>query len=159
MTDKDASTPWLGKCAAFLLLVPVVLLLLPLLAVRGLIHVAYSAILHGLAWMRFRRFVVFVYSDSPKWKDHVETRILPALPAGAVVINRSHPWSARSLAGRAFRHFGGEREHCPLGMVIDRGTLVRRFRFYTPYLSARKGDDASLLATYAAFVDAAQHGR
>jgi len=159
MPNKDNSTTWINKWIAFLLLAPIVLLLLPVLAARGLVHLAYSATLHGLVWVRFERFVVFVYSDSPKWKDHVESHILPALPAGAMVINRSCPWSASSLAGRVFRHFGGQREYSPIGMVIDRGALVRRFRFYTPYLSARKGDDAPLLTTYADFVDAAKRGR
>jgi hypothetical protein len=107
-----------------------------------------------MAWARHGRFVLFVYSDSPKWKEHVETHVVPALPAGAVVINRSHPWRKHSLAGRAYRHFGGQHEYCPIGIVIDRGRPARRFRFFTPYLSARRGDDAALLSTYAAFTDA-----
>ena len=145
---------------AALVLVPVVLLLLvPLLAVRGLAHLSLSVVLHGVAWIRHKRFVLFVYSDSPKWKEHVETHILPALPAGAVVINRSRPWRRNSLAGRSYRHFGGQQEYCPIGIVIDRGKPVRRFRFFTPYMSARKGDDDALLSTYAAFMDTAQRAR
>ena len=158
MTDNKKAQGWLGKYVAALVLVPVVLLLLPALAIRGLAYLAYSAVLHGAAWLRHGRFVAYVYSDSPKWKDHVETHVLPALPADAIVINRSRPWRKRSLAGRAYRHFGGEHEYCPIGIVIERGKRVRRFRFFTPYLSAMKGDDAALLSTYAAFMAAVQRG-
>ena len=45
-------------------------------------------------WIRHGRkgkFILFVYSDSSNWKDHIETKILPRIEACSVILN----WSKR----------------------------------------------------------------
>ena len=45
-------------------------------------------------WVRHGRkgkVILFVYSDSSNWKDHVEEKILPRLAACSVILN----WSKR----------------------------------------------------------------
>lgn len=138
------------------LVLPIAVLLLPIALVRGAARGAYAATLYGRVWSRHARWVVFVTSDSPKWKDHVETEILPRLPAGAVVINRSKPWSPASLEGRVFRHFGGAHDYCPIGLVFERGRRVRAFRFFDAFGRARQGDASVLQETQAAFEAAAR---
>lgn len=132
---------------------------LPLLLVHVLVWLFRSAALHLAVWLRHRKLVVFVYSDSPKWKQHVEKNILPGLPAGSVVINRSYPWSKGSLAGRMFRYFGGRHEYCPIGIVAERWRTVRVFRFFRSFQEAHHGDLSSLQRVQASFLGAAQDGR
>ena len=103
------------------------------------------AMLYALAWGwwigRARRRVLFVYSDSPNWKAHVETSILPRLPANAVVLNWSHraTWPALDPSAMLFRGFAGERELNPIGLVFERFAVVARYRFWQPFRDARHG--------------------
>ena len=69
--------------------------------------------LYALVWLwwigRARRRVLFVYSDSPNWKEYLEANILPKLPANTVVLNWSNraQWPKFSLPVRLFRCFRG----------------------------------------------------
>lgn len=121
-----------------------------------------TASLYLRIWTRRPTWVPLVYLDSPKWKEDVESRILPRLPADAVVLNRSSgPTSPkRSLAAQAYRHFGGSRAHCPIGLVFVRGARVRCFRFHAPYREAVDGDRSSLERVRDAFLAATReaHG-
>lgn len=139
------------------LVLPIALLLLPIALVRGVLRGLHAATLYARVWSRHARWIVFVTSDSPKWKEHVETRILPLLPAGAVVVNRSKPWSKASLEGRVFRHFGGQHDYCPIGLVFERGKRVRTFRFFRAFQQAHQGDASALEDTQAAFEAAVGH--
>jgi hypothetical protein len=140
------------------LLVALPVVLLALLFLLMLTHTLYrgcvSLVLQWRVWAMHRAWVVWVYLDSPKWKDYVESEILPALPAGSAVINRSAPWQPDSLAGRVYRHFGGEYEFCPIGIVFRRGEWVTCFRFFQPFQKAKRGDRSSLDAMRADFVAA-----
>lgn len=139
-----------------LLALPILLLVLALLLamVRMLYHACVSLALQWRIWATHRAWVVWVYSDSLKWKAYIESEILPALPAGSAVINRSAPWRPDSLAGRAYRHFGGDHEFCPIGIVFRRGKGAACFRFFQPFQQARHGDTSSLEATRMQFLAA-----
>ena len=150
---------WFGEYVAPWIALPIFLLLLPLLLLRGLAHISVSVALQLLVWVRHSTWVIFVYSDSPKWKDHVESQILPALPAGSVILNRSAPWPKSSLAGRVYRHFGGHHEFCPIGIVFYRWRWVQCFRFFRPFQNAKHGDVSSLNSVQAAFAAAVHNGR
>ena len=139
--------------------VPVLLLVFPLLIVRALAHFLWSALLCSAVWARHAKWVLFVYSDSNKWKEHVETEILPGLYSDAVVINRSRPWVQASLAGRIFRHFGGQRDFCPIGIVVERWRPVRVFRLFKPFQEAKQGDSSALNNVQAALLAATRGGR
>jgi len=77
---------------------------------------------------------VLVYSDSPHWKAHIETQVLPRVASRVVTVN----WSSRAawrnskpLEVQMFEHWGG------IARVQSDGD--RR-------ASAREGSDHSLLA-------------
>jgi hypothetical protein len=99
-------------------------------------------VLYALVWFWWigwaRQRVLFVYSDSPHWKEHVEANILPRLPASTVVLNWSHRarWSTFSLSVVLFRCFAGEQEFNPIGLVFKRGDVVERYRFWQPFRDA-----------------------
>jgi len=150
---------WIGRFVTPWIVIPVFLLLLPPLLVRALGRLTWSALLGGAAWTQHAKLVVFVYSDSPKWKEHVESHILPGLPSDAVIINRSQPWDKTSLAGRIFRHFGGHYEFCPIGIVVERWRPIRLFRLFKPFQEARHGDHSALDNVQVELLAATQSGR
>ena len=107
-------------------------------------------VLYSLAWAWWigwdRRRVLFVYSDSPNWKEYVEARILPNLPANTVVLN----WSRRASWPRVdpsvilFNGFAGEREFNPIGLVFERFHVVGEYRFWQPFRDAKHGRSVPL---------------
>ena len=134
---------------------------LPLIAGLVVLVVVVRAVqvasLYAVVWTFWigcaPRRVLFVYSDSPNWKEHVETRILPGLPANAVVLN----WSGRarwrlSLPVLLFRCFAGQREFNPIGLVFERLSPVERYRFWQPFRDARHGRREALELLEARFL-------
>jgi hypothetical protein len=108
-----------------------------------------------VAWAPRGRRVLFVYSDSPVWGEYIRARMLPRLPANAVVLNWSErsTWRTASLAVWAFRHYGGRREFNPLGLLIPTVGKVRIYRFWRPFREFKHGKPESLVALEARFFD------
>src|ERR1051325_7532600 len=81
--------PWRLGLILFLLVavLPIVLLALAAYGVAALL----LQVALWLVWLPFGRRVLFVYSDSPVWQQHIEENILPQLPRRSVVLN----WSQR----------------------------------------------------------------
>ena len=106
--------------------------------------------LYALVWLwwigRARRRVLFVYSDSPNWKEYLEAKIVPKLPANTVVLNWSNraQWQKFSLPVMLFRCFAGEREFNPIGLVFDRFNVVEPYRFWQPFRDAKQGHSEAL---------------
>lgn len=128
----------LSKALISLLLI----ILSPILIISVLLYFLWGAILYLTIWLTSKRqFVVFVYSDSPTWKDYIEREILPYLQNRAVILN----WSERrnwknSLAVLAFRYFGGHRNFNPMGMVFRPFHFVRTYRFFEAFKEFKHGD-------------------
>jgi len=107
-----------------------------------------SACMHVVVWTWWclrGRDILFVYSDSPIWRDYVEQNILPYLGDRAVVLN----WSQRkqwrlSVARLAFHHFGGYRQFNPLAVVFRPFRRTRTFRFWEPFRDFKHGRPAAL---------------
>ncbi|HLO13901.1 MAG TPA: hypothetical protein VK206_03665 [Anaerolineales bacterium] len=93
-------------------------------------------------WLIWRKqFVVFVYSDSPTWKDYIAREILPYLPDRAVILN----WSERkkwknSLASLVFKYFGGYRNFNPIALVFRPFHLVKTYRFFEAFREFKHGN-------------------
>jgi hypothetical protein len=115
----------------------------PLIVVALTLHLLAGFLLHIAAWCWWcsrGRYVLFVYSESPIWHDHIEQHILPRLRDRAVVLNWSHRrrWR-RTLSVLTFRFFGGSREFNPLAVVFRPFKLAREFRFYEPFRQFKHG--------------------
>jgi hypothetical protein len=132
--------------------VVVVVPLVPLLIAVGVIALlafaVASACMHVVVWTWWclrGRDILFVYSDSPIWRDYVEQNILPHLGDRAIVLN----WSQRkqwrlSVARLAFHHFGGYRQFNPLAVVFRPFRRTRTFRFWEPFRDFKHGRPAAL---------------
>ena len=79
-----------------ILLAPLwILVVLPLWIAGGVLFLWLLLMLQMVTvvwWLPRGRRVIFVYSNSPVWREYVEERILPRLPANAAILN----WSERS---------------------------------------------------------------
>jgi hypothetical protein len=148
MTERNRNSG--VKWWAIPLIVLVVALLVPLglllLVLYGLISVVLHAAIWSL-WCLRGRDILFVYSDSPVWRDYIRERMLPHLQQRAVILN----WSERqrwqfSLARVAFHHFGGRKEFNPLAVVFRPFCRTRTFRFWQPFRDWKHGHPEALVA-------------
>ncbi len=122
-----------------------------------------AAILVALLWDITRRWYVrllvrrfraahggkdllIVYTNSPHWKDHIESNWVARWPHRTVTLNRSHPWSRKQPEAALWLAVRGIREHTPLAVVIPRRGKPRVIRFYTAFQEAKHGDDTCLRA-------------
>jgi hypothetical protein len=132
---------------AFLLAVVVLTAPLWLAAVFVMVlgRLVQVSALYAFVWFWWigwaRRRVLFVYSDSPHWKEYLEANILPKLSANTVVLNWSNraKWRKFSVPVMLFRCFAGEREFNPIGLVFERFYVVERYRFWQPFRDAKHG--------------------
>jgi hypothetical protein len=142
---------WLLRFAVFLLALLVFLPLLPILMLGFAI-----AWIRGQAdtWRYRRGFdarfrpkgkkAVFVYSDSPHWKERIESKVLPMISDQAVVLNWSERstlrWKQRPLDVRIFEHWGGSLEFNPVAIVLPAEGPVEVIRFWQAYKDYRHGN-------------------
>ena len=80
-------------------------------------------------WLPKGKDVLYVSSDSPIWREYMETEVFPLVAQRAIVLS----WSARSkwprwsFAVRVFRTFGGGRNFNPM-VVLFRPFGSKDFR-------------------------------
>jgi hypothetical protein len=113
-----------------------------------LLHAAVLAL-----WFPRGRRVLFVYSDSPRWKTYLDEHVVPYLPKTAVVLNWSERarWSRRSLGVWVFCVWRGERDFNPLAIVVRAWPTPRVFRFGSAFDELERGRREPLRAVEAAF--------
>ena len=142
--EPKRKTPWW----LIALIVPVLPFLFVVALLALVCFVLASVCLHLIiwTWWSLRGYdILFVYSDSPMWREHIEQNILPTLGSRAVILN----WSERkqwrpSLATLTFAHFGGPREFNPLAVVFRPFRPTRTFRFWQPFRDFKHGNPESL---------------
>jgi hypothetical protein len=121
---------------------------LPYAVVYLLLYSVWVFCLHVVIWIWWcarGRDVLFVYSESPLWREYIERQLLPILAQRAVILN----WSERSawsfsLGRAAFRHFGGSREFNPMAVVFRPLRRTRTFRFWKPFRELNRGRPQAL---------------
>jgi hypothetical protein len=130
------------NAASKALITLVLISLSPILIFVVLLYFLWGAILCVAIWLTWKnRLVLFVYSDSPTWKDYIEREILPHIKDRAVILN----WSKRrnwknSLAVLAFRYFGGHRNFNPIGIVFRPFRRVKTYRFFEAFKEFKYGN-------------------
>jgi hypothetical protein len=101
-----------------------------------------------LAWLPRGRRVLFVTSDSPKWKPYLDEHVVPRLPKGTVVLNWSENarWSPFSLGVWLFRMWSGPREYNPIAIVVRPLGSPKVFRFFDAFEEQKRGRPTALEA-------------
>ena len=144
---EQQPTPSKKRTGVYVFLqIALAILLLPVLLPIALIYLVlqrtliYSSI--WLVWLPRGRDVLFVYSESPVWKEYMLEEILPLVRHRAVILNWSERsrWSRWSIAVQAFQILAGDREFNPLVMFFRPLQPAKKFRFW-PALKAWKHGD------------------
>jgi hypothetical protein len=119
------------------LIIPLAILSLTLLA----LHRILLYMLVWLLWLPRGKDVLFVFSDSPVWRDYMAQQVFPLVQGRAVVVN----WSERSkwpkfwFPAHVLRTFGGGREFNPLVIVFSPLKRAQLFRFWQPFKDWKRG--------------------
>lgn len=136
--------PWHG----WLLLIVLSPLLIALVVVFLVAHLIAELALNAAVWIFWCSRgckVLYVYSDSPIWKEHIESTVIPQFADRVVVLNWSHRRNWRiSLATLVFRHFGGRKEFNPMAIVFRPFQPRVVFRFWRPFHDWKKGKTREL---------------
>jgi hypothetical protein len=130
-----------------ILLAPFVVLVLlvavPLLVAYGVISWSRGLRLQSRVKRRWPegKFVLFSYTNNPKWAPFILDRIVPRIGDACVLVNRSNAqWREQfPLEARAIEHWGGYREHNPLAVVFPRDGRPRVFRMYKAFQQLHRG--------------------
>lgn len=118
------------------------IILSPILIIAVFLYLLWGAILYIAIWVTWKKQrILFVYSDSPVWKDYIEGEILPYIQDTAVILN----WSERrnwktSLAILAFQYFSGYRNFNPIAIIFRPLHLVKTYRFFEAFKEFKRGD-------------------
>jgi len=114
----------------------------PILIIAVLLYILWGVGLYLAIWLTWKKqFALFVYSDSPTWKDYIEREIIPRIQEHAIILN----WSERrnwknSLAVLAFRYFGGYRNFNPIAIIFRPFHFVKTYRFFEAFKEFKHGD-------------------
>ena len=153
---------WLGCGGCLVVLAGLFALLVSVTGALGpLLLVVAVALLSGLGWRYlsarrraiagFRaahgasgKDVLIVYTDSPHWKEYIETRWLPRWADRAIALNRSRPWKEDQPEARLWRAVAGVAEHTPVVIVVPPHGKVRIVRFWLAFRDFKHGKDRRL---------------
>ena len=98
-----------SEAVFIILLIPLLLPLMALAVTLWFLHRMTLYLLVWLLWLPKGKDILFVYSDSPIWKEYMTQQLLPLVEQRAVVLNWSErsKWPKWSLAARVMRYIGG----------------------------------------------------
>jgi len=139
--EKAPLSRRVGRAALIVVILPFVL---PLAWLAFTLHLFYRAALYLLVWALWLprgRDILFVYSDSPIWREYMAAQVLPLVQKRAVVLNWSErkKWPKGSLGPAVFRHFGGAREFNPLVILFRPLRPAKVFRFWSAFKDWKRG--------------------
>ena len=139
-----------GKVAAGILIVCLVVVLAPFLLLYGLWRFLYGVWLKvrfHFKWGKKGKNIIFVYSESPNWQEYIEKNIFPKLESNYLQLN----WSERSkwkkqkpLEARIFYHWGGDSEFNPMAIVFSKTWKIKTIRFFQAFKDYKHGKDSLL---------------
>jgi hypothetical protein len=113
----------------------------PILIVWVLVYFLWGLVLYIGIWLTWKKeLVLFVYSDSPTWKNYIEQEILPHIRDRAMILN----WSERkswknSLPVLAFRYFSGHRNFNPIAIIFRPFHHAKTYRFFEAFKEFKHG--------------------
>ncbi len=119
-------------------------------ALKPLAPLALRFVLKFRFWLRHGRkgkVILFVYSDSSNWKDHIEAKILPFLKDCSVVLNWSkrREWeSSMQFEAGLFNQWAGSEEFTPTAILFRLMGRTRVFRLWQPSHNPKHGKDKVL---------------
>jgi len=135
-----------ARFAFIALLLPVIV---PLAIVGLILHFLNKVVVYMLVWVWWLpkgKDVLYVSSDSPVWKEYMETEVFPLVAERAMVLS----WSARSkwpkwsFGVRVFHTFGRGRDFNPMVVLFRPFRRAKIFRFLPAFEERKHGNSASV---------------
>jgi hypothetical protein len=141
MAQKLSRTTRVVGAALVVLLLPLILPLAFFSLTLWSLHRIVLYLLIWLVWLPRGKDVLFVYSDSPIWREYMTTQVLPLVQKRAVVLNWSDRsrWPRLSFRVHVFRSFGGDREFNPLIVLFRPWRRARALRFWSAFKGWKHG--------------------
>ena len=136
----------MARFAFIALLLPVIV---PLAIVGLILHFLNKVVVYMLVWVWWLpkgKDVLYVSSDSPVWKEYMETEVFPLVAERAMVLS----WSARSkwpkwsFGVRVFHTFGRGRDFNPMVVLFRPFRRAKIFRFLPAFEERKHGNSASV---------------
>ena len=139
--QKTSFARKLGNAVLVILILPIAL---PLVLLAFAPHLLLRAVLYLLVWLLWipkGKDVLFVYSDSPIWREYMTSHVLPLVQERAVVLNWSErsKWSPWSLKVSVFRAFGGSREFNPMIVKFQLFRKAKILRYWSAFQDWKRG--------------------
>ena len=130
-----------GESTLIVLFLPLLLTIGALTLALWLLQRILLYLLVWIVWIPKGKDILFVYSDSPIWREYLTDNILPSLEERAVVMNWSErrTWEKWSLSACVFRSFGGKRNFNPLVVFFRPFRRAQVFRFWLPFKDWKRG--------------------
>jgi hypothetical protein len=119
-------------------------------AMIALINFLYKLWFRFRFWLRYRscgKFILFVYSDSPIWKEYIEANILPRIGRHAVTLNWSERkrWTAENpFEQKVFQSWAGYKEYNPVAIILRPKGKVKVIRFLQAFRDYKHGKEDRL---------------
>ena len=138
---------WLLVLVLLPILIPVAVLLIAVVLAAVIAGALWSSFLYAIIWLRWRRRdTLFVYSDSPIWKDYLQQQLFPRLGDRLLLLNWSErrTWDNMSLEVLAFNHWAGQRAFNPMALVFRPFKSVEIFRYWDAFKDFQHGDVSSV---------------
>lgn len=146
---KETIKTYLG----ILLLIPLGIILIVVGGPIFLIFLLIRQLISLWLILRFRfkhklseKHILFIYSNSPTWKEYIEDNLLPKLEKQSIFLNWSErsKWDSSQLEVKVFSHWAGEKEFNPMAIVLDKFLRVKTIRFYKAFKNRNHGDETLL---------------
>ena len=154
MKDKKQHK-WRNQLLLFILF-PFLIVLLPCILIAYLVTKILIYLSVWVFWSTRGIRLLYVYSNSPNWQEHIEKEVLPRLPEGKIVINWSERtrWKRLGLPSIVFHHFGGSREFNPMAVIVRPFQRAQVFRFYQAFKDFKHGKEEPLSKLESEFFEA-----
>ena len=113
---------------------------------------------------RFRRAyegrdLLIVYTDSPHWKDYIESKWVARWPNRTVTLNLTRPWSRKQPEAALWLAVRGIVEHTPLIIVVPRSGKLRVIRLFAAFRDFKHGKESRLRAAEQQLEDAMERSQ
>src|SRR5690349_7889596 len=131
----------LDKGIGIVLLLPILLPFVIVAVTAFLLQRGAVCFLVWTVWLARGKDVLFVYSESPIWRDYMVQEVLPLMDDRAVILNWSarKQWNKWSLAVRAFHSYAGDRSFNPMVILFRPFRPTRVFRFWDAFKDWKHG--------------------
>ncbi|NNM05863.1 MAG: hypothetical protein HKO65_12305 [Gemmatimonadetes bacterium] len=173
MTPRQKKGKGIGEWSSALFSALLLLLVAVGIVVFGLLLLALSPFILGVAFVRrlrkgwlVRRFrrdyasrgtvAILVYSESPNWKAYFERKVIPDLGDRAEVLNWSkrRDWEKQStLPIRVYLHHRPKTGSNPYGMVVGPKGPLAHYPFFLAFRDYKHGKPRALEKAFRDFWD------